>query len=172
MLDYQQTPDAEHHPNLRVEMEAAVKALKMGKSAGVDNVPAELVQAGGEAMIDILTTICNKIGKTGEWPTTWTQSLVITLRKKDNLQLCQNYRTVSLISYPSKVMLKIVLNRLQPQAKEIIAKEQAGFRAGRSTTEQIFNLRILGEKYLQHQQNLYHVFIDFKKAFDRVWHEA
>ena len=46
------------------------------------------------------------------------------------------------------------------------------FRAGRSTTEQIFNLRIPCEKYLQHQQNLYHVFIDFKKAFDRVWHAA
>ena len=46
------------------------------------------------------------------------------------------------------------------------------FRAGRSTTEQIFNLRILCQEYLQHQQNLYHVFIDFKKAFDRVWHEA
>ena len=45
-------------------------------------------------------------------------------------------------------------------------------RAGRSTTEQIFNLRILCEKYLQHQQNPYHVFIDFKKAFDRVWHAA
>ena len=51
-------------------------------------------------------------------------------------------------------------------------KEQVGFRAGRSTTEQIFNFRILCEKYLQHQQNLYHVFIDFKKAFDRVRHEA
>ena len=74
--------------------------------------------------------------------------------------------------HPSKVMLKIILNRLQPQAEEIIAEEQAGFNAGRSTTEQIFNLRILGEKYLQHQLNLYHVFIDFKKAFDRVWHEA
>ena len=50
--------------------------------------------------------------------------------------------------------------------------EQAGFRAGRSTTEQIFNLRILCEKYLQHQKDLYHVFTDFKKAFDRVWHAA
>ena len=40
------------------------------------------------------------------------------------------------------------------------------------TTKQIFNLRILCEKYLQHQQDLYHVFIDFKKAFDRVWHAA
>ena len=77
--------------------------------------------------------------------------------------LPHNYRTISLISHPSKVTLKIILNRLQPQAEEIIAEEQAGFRAGRSNTEQIF---------LQHQQNLYYVFIDFKKAFDRVWREA
>ena len=69
-------------------------------------------------------------------------------------------------------MLKIILNRLKPQAEKIIAEEQAGFRAGWSTTEQIFNLRILCEKYLQHQQDLYHVFIDFKRAFDRVWHAA
>ena len=52
--------------------------------------------------------------------------------------------------------------------EKIIAEEQAGFRAGRSTTEQILNLQILCEKYLQHQQDLYLVFIDFKKAFDRV----
>ena len=68
-------------------------------------------------------------------------------------------------------MLKIILNNLRPQA-EIIAEEQAGFRAGGSTTEQIFNLRILCEKYLQHQQDCHHVFIDFKKAFERVWHAA
>ena len=93
------------------------------------------------------------------------QSLVITLPKKGNLQRCQNYRTISLISHPSKVMLKNILNRLKPQAKKIIAEEQAGFRAVR-------NLRILCGKYLQHQQDLYRVFIDFKKAFGRVWHAA
>ena len=69
-------------------------------------------------------------------------------------------------------MLKIILNKLTPQAENIIAEEQTGFRAGRSTTEQIFNLRIVCEKYLQHQQDLWHVFVDFKKAFDRVWHAA
>ena len=172
VLDCPQIPDEQHHPILRKEVETVVKALKMGKSAGVDNIPAELVQAGGEVMIDILTKICNKIWKTGEWPTKWTQSLVITLPKEDNLQLCQNYRTISLISH--KVMLKIILNRLQPQAEEIIAEEQAGLRAGRRTTEQIFNLRILGDKYLQHQQNLYHVFIEFKSYLitfqEGLWH--
>ena len=151
-------------------MEAAVQSLKKGKSVGVGNIPAELVQAGKEDVITDLTIICEKIWHTGEWQTPWTQSLVITVPKKGNLQQCQSYRTISLISHPSKVMLKIILNRLKPQAEKIIAEEQAGFRAGRSTTEQIFILRILCEKYLQHQQDLYHVFIDFKKAFDRVWH--
>ena len=123
-------------------------------------------------VISVLTTICNKIWQTGEWPTPWTQSLVITLPKKGNLQQCQNYRTISLINHLSKLMLRITLNRLKPHAKKIIVAEKAGFRAGRSTTEQIFNLQILCEKYLQHQRDLYHVFIDFTRAFDRVWHAA
>ena len=97
---------------------------KTGKSAGVDNIPAELVQAGREDMIDILTSICNKTWKTGERPTTRTQSQFITLPKKGNLQLCQNYRTISFISHPSKVMLKIILNSLQPEAEEFIAEAQ------------------------------------------------
>ena len=69
-------------------------------------------------------------------------------------------------------MLKIILNSLKPQVEKIIAEKQAGFRAGSSTTEQIFNLSILCEKYLQRQQDLYHVFVDFKKAFNRFWHAA
>ena len=127
-----------------------------------------MVQAGDEDVITAFTTICNKIWQTGEWPTLWTQSVVITLPKKDNLQQCQNYGTINLISHPSKVMLKINLNRLKPQAEKILAGEQASFKTGRSTTEQIFNLRILRKKYLQHQQDLYHVLVDFKKAFDRL----
>lgn len=76
-------------------------------------------------------------------PTQWPQSLVITLPKKGSLQQCNNYRTISLICHPSKVMLRIILKRLRPQAEAIIAEEQVGFKAGWSTTEQIFNLRIL-----------------------------
>ena len=70
-----------------------------------------MVQAVGEDVITTLTTICHKIWQTGKWPTPWTQSLVITLPKKGNLQQCQNYGTISLISHPNKVMLKIILNR-------------------------------------------------------------
>ena len=69
-------------------------------------------------------------------------------------------------------MLKVILRRLQPIAEELLYEEQTGFRAGRSTNEQIFNLRITQEKYTEHQKPLNHIFIDFKKAFDRIWHAA
>ena len=112
VLDCSQPPEEDLQPILHEEVEIAVASLKKGKSAGVDNIPAELVQAGGETMIDVLTEICNRIWRTGEWPTPWTESLIITLPKKGNLQLCQNYRTISLISHSSKFMLKVNLNRL------------------------------------------------------------
>ena len=107
-----------------------------------------MVQAGGDAVISALHKICNKIWQTGEWPIPWTQSLIITVPKKGNLQQCKNYRTISLICHPSKVLLKVLLNRLKPQAASIIAEEQAGFRSGRNATEQIFSLRTLCETYL------------------------
>ena len=76
-------PEEEHlQPILREEVEIAVASFKKGKSAGVDNIPAELVHAGGETMIDVLTEICNMIWRTGEWATPWTQSLIITLHKR------------------------------------------------------------------------------------------
>ena len=104
VLDCPQTDTEDDHPVPRKEVEAAVQLLKKWKSGGVDNTPAELVQAGGEDVITALTTICDQIWQTGEWPTPWTQSLVITLSKKGNLQQCQNYRPISLISHLTKVM--------------------------------------------------------------------
>ena len=124
VLDCSQPPEEDLQPILREEVEIAVASLKKGQSARVDNIPAELVQAGGETMVDVLTEICNRIWRTGEWPTPWTQSLIMTLPKKGNLQLCQNYRTISLISYSSKVMLEVILNKLKLQAEEIILKNR------------------------------------------------
>ena len=88
VLNCPQTDTEGDNPILRREVEAAVQSLKKGKSAGVDNIPAELVKAGGENEITALTTICNKIWQTGEWPTPGTQSLIITLPKKGNLHQC------------------------------------------------------------------------------------
>ena len=90
VLNSPQTDTEDDHPILRREVEAAVQSLKKGKSAGVDNIPAEVVQAGGEDVTTALTKICNKIWQKGEWPAPWTKSLVITLPKKGNLQQCHS----------------------------------------------------------------------------------
>ena len=97
---------------------------------------------------------------------------MVPLPKKGNLRKCENYRTISLISHSSKAMLHVILGRLKSKAEELLSEEQAGFRAGRNIVEQIFNCRVLIEKLLRHQNNLFHNFIDFKKAFDLVWHDG
>ena len=61
-----QVTNLDSHPILWEEVEVAVKSLKPGKSAGVDNIPADLLQAGGETMIGVFLNICNKIWQTGE----------------------------------------------------------------------------------------------------------
>ena len=85
VLDCSQPPEEDLQPILREEIEIAVASLKIGKPAGVLNLPAELVQPGGETLIDVLAEVYNRSWRTGEWPTPWTQSLIITLPKKGNL---------------------------------------------------------------------------------------
>ena len=149
VLKCPQTDTEDDNPILHKAVEAAVQSLKKGNSARVHNFRAALIQTDGEAVITAPTTICNKIWQTGKWPIPWTQCFVITLTKKVNLKQYQKYRPIGLTSHPSKVMPHI-LNGLKPQAEKITTEKQADFRAGRHTTEQILNLKILCEKHLQH----------------------
>ena len=167
MLNVPPPTNNDSYSILREEVEGAVKSPKKGKLAGVDSIPSELVQAGGQAMIDVLFIVCNKIWQTGEWPIPWTQSLIIP--KKDNLQLCQNYRTISLVNHPSMVMLRILLQRLKPQAEKIIKEKQAGLEQERTQVSK-FSILEYSEKILipETPANLYHVLMDLKKALDRV----
>ena len=84
-------------PILRAEVEEAIRMLKTQKSPSVNNVPAELIKHGGEAMIDAFMIMCQKIWETKTWPDEWTKSLIIAIPKKGNLHCCRNYRTISLI---------------------------------------------------------------------------
>ena len=90
-----QSDDSENEIQ-KAEIEEAIKKLKKGKSPGVDNIPGELIQAGGDFMTTALLHICNKIFIKKTWPENWTKSLVITLPKKGDLKLCNNNRTLSL----------------------------------------------------------------------------
>lgn len=94
------------------EVEKAIKALKSGKSPGRDGIPAELIKNLGPKGIEIIAALCNSIWKTGRWPRDWTESVFVPLHKKGSTTACGNYRTISLISHASKVLLHIVNQRL------------------------------------------------------------
>ena len=93
MLTVPLVTDNDNNPILREEVEAALKSLKKGKSPGIENIPGELVQAGGDAVISALHKICNKIWQTGERLIKWTQPLIITFPKKGNLQQCTQVKS-------------------------------------------------------------------------------
>ena len=89
--------------------------------------------------------------------------------KKGNAKECLNYCTITLISYASKVMLKIQV-RLQQYVNRELPDVQAGFRKGRGTRGQIANICWIIEKTREFQKNIYFCFIDYAKAFDCVDH--
>jgi len=83
--------------------------------------------------------------------------MFIPLPKKGDLKQCANYRTIALVNHASKILLRIILERIRVKTEMEIADEQAGFQQGRETRDQITNLRILMHKAREHQQLLYTV---------------
>ena len=80
----------------------------------------------------------------------------------------KNAQTTTLISYASKVMLKILQARLQQYVNYELPDIQAGFRKGRGTRDRIANIPCIIEKAREFQKNIYFCFTDYTKAFDCV----
>ena len=96
-----------------------------------DEKPLPKVKAGGDAMRAILASVYNTILKTEKCPTEWTisKSMVITLTKKGSLQLCQDYKNISLISHPSKVKLKVIKSTPESKVKKIYHRIASWFQS-------------------------------------------
>ena len=118
----------------------------------------------------MLSSICQQIWKTQQWPQDWKRLVFIPIPKKGNAKECSNYCTVALISYASKVMLEILQARLQQHVNCELPEVQAGFRKGRGTRDQIANICWIIEKAREFQKDICFCFIDYAKAFDCVDH--
>ena len=95
------------------EVKWALGSVTMNKTSGGDGIPAELIQVLKDDAVKVLHSICQQIWKTQQWPQDWKRSGFIPIPKKGNAKECSNYRTITLISQASKVMLKILQARLQ-----------------------------------------------------------
>jgi len=115
-------------PSLRSEVACAIRQTASRNATGPDEVPAELFKARGEKVLDRMHRIYVVIWETGEWPKERTFSTFILLPKKGDLKQCANYRTIALVSHASKILLRIILERIRVKTETEIADEHAGFR--------------------------------------------
>uniref|UniRef100_W5MT28 Reverse transcriptase domain-containing protein n=1 Tax=Lepisosteus oculatus TaxID=7918 RepID=W5MT28_LEPOC len=174
---YTSTSDPEPPHDDPVEMEPAIldeevvwvlKQLPNNKAPGIDCISAEMLWPVKPVAIK---AICQKIWETSRWPKDWKRSVFILLAKKGDARDCCNYRTITLIPHVSKVLLKIIQQRLCPIIEAELPDSQAGFKRGRGTRDHITHLQWIMEKCHEHQKNIYICFIDYSRAFDCIEHD-
>jgi len=163
-------------PITLVEVQKAIRSLKLGKACGLDELFGEFFKASEQVVSPFLTRLFNKLYDSGYFPEDWTRSVLIPLLKKGDPLNPGNYRGISLLSVTSKLFTKILNTRLYKWAEkeEKICEEQAGFRKHYSTTDHIFSLVSIIQKCLNEKRKnkVYAAFIDYQVAFDSVSRES
>ena len=149
------------------EVKNALRRMKKCKAVGPDELPVEVWKCMGEMGIKFLTRLFNKLLVGEQMPEEWRRSVLIPIYKnKGDAQCCGNYSGIKLMSHTMEVWEKIIEARLRDRVE--ISKQQYGFMPGKGTTNAMFALRMLMEKYREGQRELHSIFIDIEKAYDRV----
>jgi hypothetical protein len=154
-----------------VEVEISIGKLKSYKSPGTDQIPAELIKAGGKTYSEIHRRTCS-IWNKEELPQQWKESIIVPIYKKGDKTDCNNYQGISLLSTAYKILSNILLARLTSYVNEIIGDHQRGFHHNRSTMNQIFYIQQILEKKWEYNGTVHHLFIDFEKAYDSIKREV
>jgi hypothetical protein len=94
-----------------VEVEIAIGKLKSYKSPGTDNIPAELIKAGGETLYSEIYRLICCIWNKDELPQQWKESIIVPIYKKGDKTDCNNYRGNSLLSTAYRILSNILLAR-------------------------------------------------------------
>jgi sorting nexin-29 len=154
------------------KVETAVGKLKSYKSPGPDQIPAELIKAGGEILYSEIPRLICCIWNKEELPQQWKESTTVPIYKKGDKTDCNNYRGISLLSTAYKILSNILLARLTPYVNEIIWDHQRGYRSNKSPMDQIFYIRQILEKKWEYNGTVHQLFIDFRKAYDSIKREV
>jgi len=138
----------------------------------MDQIPAELIKAGGRTIYLEIHKLIIPIWKKEKLPEEWKKPIIVPIHKKGDKTDCNNYRGISILPTTYKILSNILISRLIPYMKEIIGDHQCGFRHNRSTIDHIFCIRQILEKKWEYNEEVHQLFIDFKTAYDSVRREA
>ena len=100
-------------------------------------------------LAEMLYGLFDKVWEEEEIPLEWKEGLLIKIPKKGDLGLCSNYRGITLLSVPGKVLNRVILERLTGPVDRTLRDQQAGFRPGRSCIDHITTLRIIVEQSIE-----------------------
>ena len=151
----------------RDEVQTAMRKLKSGKAAGPSEVTSEMFTMAGDIGTDILLEVFRNAVRSDSPPEKWAKSITVPLFKgKGDALDCGKYRGLRLLEHGMKIWERVLMKRLEVYVH--IHEHQFGFARGKSTTDAIFVVRQLQERYVEKKQKLYHVFVDLEKAFDKV----
>ena len=156
------------------EIRKALDKLKHGKAVGIDIVSNEMLKASGQFLTDIYCQLFNAILQNSHYPKSWKTGMIVNLFKDGNACDPNNYRGLTINSCLGKVFNSVINNRLIEflDKNNIIDNKQIGFKRKARTSDHIFIVNALIQKYRKNKEHLYMCFVDFKKAFDSVWHLA
>ena len=155
------------------ELQDAFSKLKSNKSPGLDNISNEMLKASQHFINPCLLKLFNAIFTSGEYPSKWSESFITPLFKSEDQNKPENYRGIAINNSIGKMFNLIMHSRLDNflLEKNIIHKSQIGFSKNSRTSDHIFVLKCLINKYLKAgDKRLYTCFVDFRKAFDKVIH--
>ena len=160
----------------RKEIADAVRKVKLGKAVGIDNVSGEMLRCSRYVMMDWYEKTFNHMYRNGGYPRAWSLGIITSLFKAGDPTDPNNYRGLTINSCLGKIYGIIMNERLKAFVKKnkLIRENQIGFKQKARTTDHIFVLKLIIDKYglNKSKRNLHICFIDFKKAYDSVWHDG
>ena len=156
------------------EVEKCMNSLKQGKACGTDNLLNEYFLEAGDILLSHITDLFNAILDSGCFPDNWTEGIIVPLFKKGDENDVNNFRAVTLVSCLSKLFTAVLNKRVNDWSEKYntVSDAQFGFKKGFSTVDAIYTLHSLIQNMLNNNKRLYCAFVDLKKAFDSVYHNA
>ena len=158
-----------------LEVLKVLNSLHVNKSSGPDKIPNKLLKMTALLIAKPLANLFNKSLQLGSFPSPWKKACITPVfkQKGSNSDPC-NYRPISLLPNLSKILEKLVFNKIYEHLIEnnLLTEKQSGYRPGHSTHLQLLYLSHQLYSALNENNNFTAIFLDISKYFDKIWHEA
>ena len=154
------------------EIKEIVEELGYHKAKAADGTLNPMYKCGGDGMLELLKELFNNLRDRETIAANWQEALMVNLFKDGDPADPSNYRGIALISCLGKIYLSLWAKRLGQYGENVLKDTQGGFRARRSTIDQALAFHEILESRQAEKTKSYVCFIDFRKAFDTVWHDG